>query len=110
MGAGSVVVVGAGAGAGGGAGAGDGVGSGAGGAAGAGLGGGAVADGELPRASSISAVRRDNCQPPWNGVNSIGKVNAPLCPRGVVMLTVAITLDGFLSDHAMLFAAKVIGK
>jgi hypothetical protein len=43
-------------------------------------------------------------------VNSIGKVNLPLFPRGVLMLTVAITLDGFLSDHAMLFAAKVIGK
>jgi hypothetical protein len=69
-----------------------------------------VADGEFPRANSISAVRRDNCQPPWKGVNSIGKVNAPFLPCEVVMLTVAITLDGFLSDHSMLFAAKVIGK
>jgi hypothetical protein len=43
-------------------------------------------------------------------VNSIGNVNLPLFPRGVLMLTVAITLDGFLSDHARLFAAKVIGK
>jgi hypothetical protein len=43
-------------------------------------------------------------------VNSIGKVNAPLLPRGVWTLTVAITLDGFLSDHATLFAVKVIGK
>ncbi len=43
-------------------------------------------------------------------MNSIGKVNAPVFPRGLLTLTVAITLDGFLSDHAMLFAAKVIGK
>jgi hypothetical protein len=99
------VCVGAGVGA---AGAGGGGGAGAG--LGGGLGGGAVADGELPRANSISAVRRDNCQPPWKGVNSIGKVNLPLFPRGVLMLTVAMTLDGFLSDHARLFAAKVIGK
>src|SRR5271163_804749 len=57
------VVVGAGAGAGAGA-----V-SGAGGGGGAGLGGeleaGGVGSAELPRASNISAVRRDNCQPPW---------------------------------------------
>jgi hypothetical protein len=43
-------------------------------------------------------------------VNSIGKVNPPVFPRAGLTLTVAITLDGFLSDHAMLFAAKVIGK
>jgi hypothetical protein len=106
--------VGAGAEEGAGGGAGAGLGGGLGGGAvaglGGGLGGGAVADGELPRANSISAVRRDNCQPSWNGVNSIGKVNAPFFPRGVLTLTVAITLDGFLSDHAMLFAAKVIGR
>jgi len=64
----------------------------------------------LPRANSISAVRRDNCQPPWKGVNSIGNVNAPLLPRGVLTLMVAITLDGFLSDQAMSLAANVIGK
>ena len=43
-------------------------------------------------------------------MNSIGNVNAPLFPRGLWTVMVAITLDGFLSDHAMLFAAKVIGR
>jgi hypothetical protein len=37
-------------------------------------------------------------------------VKAPLLPLAVLTVTVATTLDGFLSDHAMLFAMKVIGK
>ena len=65
-----------------GAGAGGGAGAGPGAGAGAGPGGGGAGwsrrAGELPRASSISAVCRDNCQPPWKGVNSIGKVNVAL--------------------------------
>ena len=87
-----------------------GAGAGGGAGAGAGLGAGVVTVDELPRAHSISAVRRDNCQPPWKGLNSIGKVNLPLFAWAVLTLTVAVTLDGFLSDHAMLFATKVIGR
>jgi len=52
-------------------------GAGAGGGTGAGGGAGAPevgATGDFPRANSISAVCRDSCQPPWKGVNSIGKV------------------------------------
>ena len=77
--------------------------------AGGGAGAGGVDAGELSRASSISAVRRDNCQPPWKGVNSIGNVNAWF---GWAVLTriEAITLDGFLSDQAMLSAANAMGR
>jgi hypothetical protein len=37
-------------------------------------------------------------------------VNVPLLPLAVLTVTVATTLDGFLSDHAMLFATKDIGR
>ncbi|CNI10670.1 Uncharacterised protein [Mycobacterium tuberculosis] len=63
----------------------------------------------MPSASSICAVRFDSCQPPWNGANSMGKVNTPLLARAVLTVTVACTSAGFLSDHAMLSATKVIG-
>ena len=66
--------------------------------------------GDLPRANSISAVFRDNCQPPWNGANSIGKVKLALLACAVWTTMLALTLAGFLSDHPMSFAAKVIGR
>jgi hypothetical protein len=44
------------------------------------------------------------------GVNSIGNVNAPVFGRAVLTLIVAVTLDGFLSDHARLVAENVIGR
>lgn len=69
-----------------------------------------VIAGDWPRANSISAVRRDNCQPPWKGVNSIGKVKFGLFACAVLTVTVAITCDGFLSDQATLFAANVMGR
>jgi hypothetical protein len=65
---------------------------------------------DLPRANSISAVFRDSCQPPWNGVNSIGKVKLALLAWAVWTTMVAFTLAGFLSDHATSFAAKVMGR
>jgi hypothetical protein len=43
-------------------------------------------------------------------VNSIGNVKLPRFALAVLTLMLAITLDGFLSDHAMLFATKVIGR
>jgi len=83
------------------------VGNGAGTGLGVGLGIVGVPPGELRRDSSISAVFRDNCQPPpLAGVNSIGNVNAPVFGRAVLTLIVAITLDGFLSDHTRLVAGE----
>jgi hypothetical protein len=40
----------------------------------------------------------------------MGKVKLPLFGRAVWTAMVAIKLDGFLSDHAMSVAAKVIGR
>ncbi|BCP26128.1 hypothetical protein MINTM025_24840 [Mycobacterium intracellulare] len=68
------------------------------------------AAGDLPRANSVSAVCRESCQPPWKGANSIGKAKFALSAWAVCTATLAFTLDGFLSDHAMSFAAKVIGR
>src|SRR6201998_226812 len=87
----------------------DGAGVDAGAGPGAGRGAGVVGAGELPRASSISAVCRESCHPPWGGgqgVNSIGNVNLRLFACEVLTSIVAITLDGCLSDHAMSFAAN----
>jgi hypothetical protein len=58
----------------------------------------------------MSPVRRDNCQPPWNGTNSIGKVNLPVFPLAVLTVMVAAASGGFLSDQATLFATKDIGR
>jgi hypothetical protein len=58
----------------------------------------------------MSPVFRDSCQPPWDGTNSIGKVNLPLFPRAVLTVMVAAASGGFLSDHATLFATKEIGR
>ena len=84
---------------------------------GGGPGGGAGAEfpevgavGDFPKANSISAVCRDSCHPPWNGVNSIGKVKSALFAWAVCTAMVAFTFDGFLSDHAMSFALKVMGR
>jgi hypothetical protein len=54
-------------------------------------------------------VRFESCQPHCEGANSIGNVNTPLVARAVLTVTVATTSAGFLSDHAMLSATKVIG-
>ena len=40
----------------------------------------------------------------------MGKVKLALFAWAVLTVTVAITLDGFLSDQAMSFAANVIGR
>ena len=64
----------------------------------------------MPRANSISAVRRESCQPPWKGANSIGKVKLALLAWEVWTPMLACTFDGFLSDHPMSFAVKVMGR
>ncbi|CAM3147929.1 hypothetical protein MYCO108962_01955 [Mycobacterium colombiense] len=53
---------------------------------------------------------RESCQPPWKGANSIGKVKLGLLAWAVCTATVVFTFDGFLSDHAMSFALKVMGR
>ncbi|OBI26292.1 hypothetical protein A5711_05355 [Mycobacterium sp. E2238] len=72
--------------------------------------GGGVAAGDLPIANSISPVRRDNCQPPWKGVNSMGKWKLPFAGWAVLTSMVATTSAGVLSDQAMSWATKVIGR
>lgn len=77
------------------------------------IGAGLVRPDEFPNSSSMSAVRLDNCQlccGGGKGVNSIGNENTLLFVWAMLTLIVASTSDGFLFDHAMLFAVKVIGR
>jgi hypothetical protein len=89
-------------------------GAGGGGGGGGGASGNVLDDGAGPAyCSSMSALSRVSCQPPWFATNSIGKLKlppSPACGFAVLMTIVTMTLPPSFADHPTSLASNVSGR